>query len=144
VKVERRAAALPPGRLTVRFLTPARLKHNGKYVRIPEFHVLVRALLRRLSSLAYFHCGARWETDYAGLVAQAGQVRLADSGARWVDWERYSGRQEREINLGGIVGEATYQGDLAPFLPLLAAGELVHVGKATVFGNGMMEVMSKT
>jgi hypothetical protein len=30
----------------------------------------------------------------------------------------------------------TYAGDLAPFLPLLRLGELIHVGKNAVFGNG--------
>jgi hypothetical protein len=39
--------------------------------------------------------------------------------------------------MGGVVGSATYIGELAPFLPLLALGQWVHVGKATVFGNGL-------
>ncbi|MGE5542974.1 MAG: CRISPR system precrRNA processing endoribonuclease RAMP protein Cas6, partial [Bacillota bacterium] len=41
--------------LLVRFATPTRLKFNHQYVVNPDFHVLVRALLRRLSSLLYFH-----------------------------------------------------------------------------------------
>jgi CRISPR/Cas system endoribonuclease Cas6 (RAMP superfamily) len=37
---------------------------------------------------------------------------------------------------GGFVGDATFEGDLAEFLPALRLGELVHVGKGTTFGLG--------
>jgi hypothetical protein len=132
---------LPPDRLTVRFLTPARLKHGGEYAReAVDLHVLVRALLRRLSSLAYFHCRQRWETDYPGWVARAERVEAVDTHLSWMEWARYSGRQAHRIKMGGVVGSVTYTGDLAPFRPLLALGMLAHVGKGTVFGNGQYVV----
>jgi len=131
------AERLPDDRLTVRFLTPARLKHGGQFAReAVDFHVLVRALLRRLSSLAYFHCGRRWETDYPGWVERAQGVETAETHLGWVRWERYSGRQAHRIEMGGVVGSVTYTGELAPFRPLLALGMLTHVGKGAVFGNG--------
>jgi hypothetical protein len=128
-------------RVTVNFLTPTRMKHKGKYVERPEFHVLVRNILRRVSSLYYFHCGERWETDYRGIIEAAKGVRLAEVGTGWVDWERYSRRQRQRMNLGGLMGQATYEGEIGPFLPLLVLGELVHVGKGTVFGNGWYELV---
>jgi len=135
------AEGLPADRLTVRFLTPARLKHGGDFVRESvEFHVLVRALLRRLSSLAYFHCGERWETDYPGWVERARDVETVEARLSWVEWERYSGRQGRRIPMGSVAGSVTYAGDLAPFRPLLALGQWVHVGKGAVFGNGWYTV----
>ena len=135
--------------LTVNFLTPTRIKHQGRYVERPEFHVLVRAILRRVSSLSYFHCGERWETDYRGIIEAAKGVELAEARTGWVDWERYSRRQGRRMNLGGFVGQATYEGGASTglstgmdsFLPLLVLGELVHVGKGTVFGNGWYEIV---
>ena len=74
-----------------------------------------------------------------------------------MDWWRFSGRQEREVNIGGLVGRVVYAapkveresgadsdgestGELNAFLPLLVAGQLIHVGKATVFGNGRITV----
>ena len=128
-------------RLTVNFLTPTRMKHKGEYVRRPEFHVLIRNILRRVSSLSYFHCGERWETDYRGIIEAAQAVRLAGVWTEWVDWERYSRRQQQRMNLGGLVGQAAYEGELRPFLPLLILGQLVHVGKACVFGNGWYEIV---
>jgi hypothetical protein len=40
------------------------------------------------------------------------------------------------MKLGGMVGSVIYHGNLTSFLPLMRLGQLVHVGKATSFGNG--------
>lgn len=128
-------------KMVVTFLAPTRLKHDGRWVRHgPPFHVLIKALLGRVSALSYFHGGERWEIDFRGWIDRAQEVRLANGGAGWEDWARYSGRQHQRVQMGGLVGPATYEGDLAPFLPLLALGEWIHVGKGTVFGNGRYEI----
>lgn len=134
--VEQRARTYPDDRLTLHFQAPTRLKYQGEYVREPAFHVIIRNLLRRLSSLAYFHCGTLWETDFQAIIAHAESVAIEAADVRWHNWWRYSGRQKQRIDLGGFVGEVEYQGELGPFRSLLALGELVHVGKATVFGHG--------
>jgi len=136
------AERLPAGRISVEFLTPTQLKHDGRFHEQPEFHVLVRALLRRVSSLAYFHGGQRWETDYRGWIERAQAVRTVAAHTTWLEAWRYSTRQKQRTNLGGAVGQMTYEGDLAPFRALLALGEWVHVGKACVFGNGQMRLSS--
>lgn len=126
----------PPYHLTLHFLTPTRLKFAGHSVPCIEFHHLIRALLRRLSSLCYFHCGTAWEVDFRGLIAQAGEIRTARADLEWVPQRRYSHRQERMVKIGGFVGSITFAGDLTPFFPLLVAGEWVHVGKGCVMGLG--------
>jgi hypothetical protein len=127
--------------LTLHFLTPTRLKEQGRWVSVgPPFPVLIRTLLGRISSLSYFHCGKRLEVDFRGLIDQAGAVRLKESQTRWEDWDRFSGRQKQRIRMGGLVGRVIYEGNLEPYLPLLAVGELVHVGKGTVFGNGQYRI----
>ena len=131
-----RVASLSEDRVTLRFVTPTRIKHQGAYVRNIEFHVLIRTLLRRISSLAYFHGGEPWTPDIHALIASAERIRTVGYSLQWVDWDRFSGRQQQRIDLGGFVGEGTYTGELEPFLPLLLMGELIHVGKATVFGHG--------
>lgn len=127
-------------RLSVEFETPTRLVADGRLVAEPDFPTLVRAALRRLSSLAYFHGGRRWEADFRGIVEDAGRVELIGRDFRWMDWERYSSRQDARMNLGGVVGTATYEGPVAPFLPLLLAAGIAHVGKACTFGNGKLRV----
>jgi hypothetical protein len=136
------AAALPPNQITLNFLTPTRLKQEKKWVwEGPPFEVLVRSLLSRTSSLSYFHCGQRLEVDFRGLIDRAAEVQIGRNDTHWEDWERFSGRQKQSVKMGGLMGKVTYQGDLAPYLPLLALGELIHVGKGTVFGNGQYQIM---
>jgi hypothetical protein len=133
-EVEAAAAAMPSGEIVVDFLSPARLKHRSQYVR-PVFPVLIRRLLDRLECLSSHHCGREWRTDFRGIVAAAERVESFIE-VRKVDRQRYSTRQQQSMNLYGFVGRATYRGDLVPFRPLLALGELLHVGKAVTFGNG--------
>jgi hypothetical protein len=139
-EIERVAAALPDRELAVHFLTPTLLKHGGRMVGEPAFHVLVRALLRRLSSLYYFHCGERWDADYAGLAERAQAVETIESEVSWRSWERYSSKQQRRIGMSGLVGWLQYAGPLADFRTLLMLGSVVHVGKGSVFGNGRYQV----
>jgi hypothetical protein len=135
-----RSVPCPRGPARVRFLTQTRLKHGDAFVRRPEFHVLFRRLLGRLSSLARFHCGAPLDVDFRGLIDAAQGVRLVHDATRWTRWERYSSRQDRRMEWDGIVGDAVYEGDLRPFWPLLVLGQWVHVGKGATFGLGRYEV----
>lgn len=69
-------------------------------------------------------------------------IRLVESHIAPYDWERYSNRQRTRMKLGGVVGTATYAGDLAPFLPLLSLGEWLHVGKGATFGLGKYQILN--
>ena len=139
-----RAGDLPDApagrRFTVRFLTPTRIRNEGAVRRDVTFQDLVRALLRRLSSLWYFHCGAELDVDFKGLIEQAAQVQTVRCELRWHDQQRFSGRQHQRIEMGGVVGRVEYEAPdtetLAPYWPLLRAGEVVHVGKGAVMGLG--------
>ena len=126
----------PGNCLTIHFVTPTRLVYAEALALEPDFHVLIRVLLRRLSNLVYFHCGTELALDFRGLITAAEQIETTASELRWYDWERYSARQDARMKLGGFVGRVTYRGDLQPFLPLLRLGEVVHVGKGTSFGLG--------
>lgn len=136
-----RIAGWEPRRLGVQFVTPARLRFEGKLTDQIEFHHLVRALLHRLSSLLYFHCGVEPDTDYAGLIARAQEVHTVQRRLRWVEQNRYSSRQKSLLQMGGVTGEMVFEGHLEPFLPLLAVGEYVHIGKGTVMGLGKIRLV---
>jgi hypothetical protein len=130
------APPCPSGPVRVWFVTQTRLTHEGQIVRRPDFHVLFRRLLGRLSSLARFHCGGPLEADFRDLIERAGAVRLVRDETRWTTWARYSGRQARRMEWAGLAGTATYAGDFAPFWPYLVFGQWAHVGKGATFGLG--------
>ncbi len=158
-QVVQAAKALPADRITLHFRTPLRLGQDvyetGGERRLvheaPPFHTLVHRLDGRLRDLTTFyghhlipveHAGGnegregRWPAlnmDLARAVSVQGHME-------WLDLHRYSSRKERRLPMGGLVGRATYTGDLGPFLPLLVWGQFTHVGKYAVMGNGWYEI----
>ena len=126
----------PAGKIRLECLTPLRLKFdNHLQVNLP-FHVLVRALLRRISSLFDTYGTGEPSLDYKGLVQRAMKVYCMENHLQWYDWKRFSRRQDREMLMGGIVGHAVYEGNLTEYMPLLRLGGLLHIGKQTSFGLG--------
>jgi len=127
--------------LALNFLSPTRIYHGDHLAHGLEFHILIRQLLRRISMLAYFHCDidtALW--DFKGCIDRAKEIATQKTNLKWYAWQRYSARQDRRIDMDGFVGEIAYEGNMAPFLSLLRAGEVLHVGKATTFGLGRYEM----
>ena len=126
--------------ITVVLQTPLRLKYqNHLHSKLP-FHILIRAVLRRIASLNNCFGEGEPALDYKGLVARAEEVETVDSQVRWYDWRRYSNRQEQAMLMGGLVGQVSYRGNLGEFIPLIQYGEKVHLGKATAFGLGKIEL----
>lgn len=127
--------------LTVRLVTPLRLKHDNHFQNELPFHVLIRAALRRIAALESSYGNGEPALDYRGLVRRAEAVGTLRSDCRWVEYERYSNRQKGSMLIGGLTGTVEYEGELAEFLPLLAYCEQTHLGKQTSFGLGGIEVV---
>jgi hypothetical protein len=127
----------PTPAVRLRFLTPARIRVNGDLQTSLSFDLLVRNLLRRVSMLAAVHEGHALDLDYRSLIDRAKSVVTVKSSLHWWDLERYTNRQNGKLRVGGMIGEVEYEGEaIKEFLPLLVAGELLHVGTGTSFGLG--------
>jgi hypothetical protein len=126
--------------IELHFLTPARLVHRGEVTDEPEFHVVIRALLRRLDALMRRHWASALPVDFRALIEEAGQCGISSSALRWFDWARWSERQQKRMTMGGIMGPIRYIGPVGPFMPLLAAGTVIHIGKSTTFGMGRYDL----
>ncbi len=137
------AAKFNRGEITLRFLTPVRIKYKGKLPRDIDFEIVIRNLLRRLSRLAEVHCDEKWGLDWKGLIQKAKEVKTVRSDLKWHDWERYSERQGTKLKMGGFLGEITFEGDMAEFIPFLVLGEYLHIGKGTVFGLGKYKIQGE-
>lgn len=122
--------------LEVIFLTPLRVKYRNQLVDNLEFHIFVRAMLRRISDLFSHFDTAEPNLDFKALIKAAEEVTIHSSSIRWYDWERHSSRQKRSMKLGGIIGSIIYHGPISNFLPLLSFCEKTHIGKQTTFGLG--------
>lgn len=129
-------------RLTVKYLTPIRLKDGGRLVDDLPFYTLFTAALRRIRALEHVYGENPMDMDCTDLIARSQDVRTSDSTLVWKELHHYSGRQKAAMKLGGLVGYATYEGeDLQDFLPFLEYAQMVHLGKQTVFGLGRFEVL---
>ncbi len=122
--------------ITAQLLTPLRLKHKNSLARELPFHLFVRAMLRRISTLFSEFGQGEPELDYPGLVHRAQAVRTVQDATYWKDWTRYSSRQKQAMQFGGLIGNIGFEGDVGEFLPLFSACRILHVGKQSVFGLG--------
>lgn len=130
------AAALPCDRLTLHLRTPLRLIEQERLVKQLALRPFLQRLAWRLDELAHAYGGETPALDVGTLLAQADQVQVVDDQTRWVDVVSYSARTRGRTPIGGLVGQATLAGDLAPLRELLVWGSLIHVGKNAVKGDG--------
>jgi hypothetical protein len=127
--------------LKMEFLTPTRLIDEGQLVSQLRFRPLLQRLLERLVALAGTFCDTPFDGELKyNLVGQAEAVETVADETRWVDLESYSTRRRGRTHIGGLVGRATFRGDLAPFLPWLIWGQFTHVGKNAVKGDGWYRI----
>ncbi|MBI3669076.1 MAG: CRISPR system precrRNA processing endoribonuclease RAMP protein Cas6 [Acidobacteria bacterium] len=124
----------------IRFRTPTLLRADREVVRRPEFHHVFKRLRDRINALSTFFGEGPLDLDFRELGERAEKVRTVSAQIDWVERFRTSSKTHQRHELSGFVGEATYEGELSEFLPWLALGELVHVGKHTAWGNGWYQL----
>jgi hypothetical protein len=97
-------------------------------------------LLERFDILNFEYGNSAEVSPFAALTALADSVRLAEDRTQWIELRSGSRRTGRMTPISGFCGEATYEGDLSPFLSWLLWGQCIQIGKDTTKGNGMYEV----
>ncbi len=137
-----RAATLPTDKITLNFLTPTRIKDQKRLVRYPEFRPLIHRLLERLDALEneYGTADEQCMHERQHFVELAEGIQCVEDETSWEEVQSYSYRTKQLSPISGLVGRATFAGNLEPFRELLSWGELVHVGKSCVKGNGWYKI----
>lgn len=135
---------IAPQPVTVRLLSPARILADGRLLGGDDplpFAVLIARILDRLVGLYGPEASAILAPEVHKVVeAAAARVPLLVDETRWVEVEDYSARNRSELLLGGKVGRLVYGPEAAPFVHLLRAGEVLHVGKNPTSGCGRIQV----
>lgn len=130
--------------LHLRFISPIRLEEKNQLYRSPDFSVLFNRLLWRIDDLSAKYAGGtkRDPDELIRLREAAGRVHLVDAETHWVELWSWSSRKGDRTPVGGLVGTAAYRADdWTPLLPWLMLGQGTQVGKSTVKGNGVYEVI---
>ncbi len=127
-------------RVRVRFVTPTELKAGQKLAERPEFGVLAARIRDRLSTLRELYGDGPLEIDFRAFGERAAKVRMIRCEIERLDVMRRSSRTGQVHPIGGFVGEAEYEGELAEFVPYLRAARWTGVGRQTVWGKGEIGV----
>jgi CRISPR-associated endoribonuclease Cas6 len=126
--------------LRVRFVTPTELKSGQQIASTPEFGILAARVRDRISTLRELYGGGALGIDFRAFGERASAVRMTRCEIRSVDVRRRSSRTGQVHPIGGFIGEADYEGDLAEFMPYLKAAKWTGVGRQTVWGKGEIDV----
>ena len=130
----------PPHKIRVEFLSPTELKHEHRVTNQPEFPILFGRIRDRISTLRRLYGDGPLDIDFQGSGVRAAAVRMTRCEGRRVEADRLSSRTGECHSIGGFVGVAEYEGELAEFLPYLEAGRWTGVGRQSVWGKGEIAV----
>lgn len=137
VAVELSPGGEPVSRIRVEFKTPTELKSDG-VVGKPEFSVLLARARDRVSTLRNLYGAGPLEIDFRGLAERARSVKTMRCELQRIAVKRRSSRTGQRHDIGGMVGFAEYEGDLAEFIPYLEAAHWTGVGRHCTWGNGQI------
>jgi len=126
----------PAPAVHIDFLTPTSIKDGGAFVRRPVPPAVIKRVRDRMSSLATFWCGHEPAWDFRAIGERAATISLERDETRWVSARRVSGTTGHTFPISGFAGRARWSGVAPDLWPLLAAGEILGVGKGCTFGNG--------
>ena len=137
---EIQALGYSPGnrkQVNLRFITPLRLKHEGKLMGQSQF--LLHPILRSIHHRIDYYCRhiLRERVEFPRYDASFGGVTAS---LEWQEIYRKSWRQQQKMSLGGLIGEIKVIDPSAQTVGLLKMGELIQAGKQTTFGLGKYEI----
>jgi len=131
---------VPANRVAIRFVTPTELKDGGRIIEQPDFAVLFGRARDRVSSLRSFYGPGPLDLDFRAMGERAALIEMTRCDIRPVDVQRRSSRTRQTHPIGGVVGDAEYEGDLGEFIPILEVAQFTGVGRQTVWGKGQIEI----
>ena len=114
--------------IEIEFVMPLRIKENNQLAKTSvALHTLVSNIHRR-------YCELKGKEAERMNYRVEGEV--VKSSLKFVEMKRYSNRQQKGMNMGGLKGSMTIRGIDKRSYEYLKIGEVIGVGKQTVFGLG--------
>jgi len=131
--------------LEIRFFTPVRIRKNGQTLKTIRFEDLIEAALRRITIMNYFY-GTGQIVDnekIKAMIEHAKSVEKVNDATEYYSFRRYSGRQERTIELDGLTGTAVFKKVTPELAGILKFAQTIGLGKSTSFGFGNIEIKAE-
>lgn len=124
------------GTVEIHFYTPLVIRKNGAILKEFDTKSFFTTLLRRVTNLNAFHGKTKDININPEKILTAVDSLETESYMKPERKSRYSTRQNARLDYSGITGNVRLKGDTGTLEPLLKAGEILGVGKNTVFGYG--------
>ena len=134
-----------PNFVDLTFVTPTRLKSNGRYIWLHDKNKFpadgfLKNIHRRLYNLIALYCKESLKVEDYEEPKKIIGIEAIPISLKWDDLNRYSSRQEKFEKYGGVVGKLRLAGNIAPWINLIKLGEIFHAGSRTSFGLGKYEI----
>jgi len=113
--------------ITLQFITPLRIKKENKFIRDDNIELkdIINSIYQRQMQLL----GKKYRKFPYEIKGD-----IIKKDIRYKELTRKSNRQKTIMNLGGIMGQLEIKGLSKECYEILKVGELIGVGKSTVFG----------
>jgi hypothetical protein len=123
----------PKNSSTLKFVTPFRTKFQNRLLRQkPELKIVLNSIHNRLNELKNLD---RSKLDHEIVYKET------DHQINFYDTTRFSNRQKSKLQIGGVLGYINYTQIDIDSLRLLKIGEIIGIGKQTVFGLGKIKIL---
>lgn len=124
----------------INFKTPLRIQENSSLVYEKDnltSQALLRTLLRRIYAVYKIFYGL----DIPQINLNFDSIKIDGNNLEYSNIARYSNRQRKKMEFGGLSGELTLTGEsLNSIAPALILGSYFNIGKNTSFGYGEYEL----
>lgn len=135
------------GCIVIELKTPLRLIQNKQLVKKPMPVPFMARLADRVEKLAKRYAETdqspsddTWREAYMATKSLADTLQVVSDDTYWQDAFSGSKRTGRTTPIGGLMGQFCLEGDLSNFAALLIWGQVLHVGKDAVKGNGWYQL----
>ncbi|MCY2963926.1 MAG: CRISPR system precrRNA processing endoribonuclease RAMP protein Cas6, partial [Planctomycetota bacterium] len=124
------------------FDVPLRLLRQKSLIESPTLADLVVAASRRVEAYLPRAELELWCDVARGALNVAREVPCEPWQGERLDLQRYSARQQAELELRGVTGCLSLPAGPGVLWPLLAAAQWLHLGKSTILGLGQFHILS--
>ena len=119
--------------IKLKFVTPLRIKKDNRFLRSDELELnsLINSIYQRQMKIL--------GRDFKKFPYEI-KGEITNKNLQFKELTRLSNRQQTTMNMGGIIGEIEFSDLSKECFEVLKLGELLGVGKQTVFGLGKIKM----
>lgn len=123
--------------IKIDFLTPVRMKIDGKYTSNIEYEDIIFSAFNKAKVMTKMY--GKYNRTY--IEDSRIKPKTVKKYLVWKDYKRYSSRQRTEMFLGGNTGHMIIDGEFSDFeISILKSAEIFGLGKNTSFGFGVVKL----